>query len=82
MFELLAFRSTHPAHDTNAALSNIRVVCCHVSHEAHQQLRRLSGCGVSESSATSQGLGPARTSVTIEGGASDSGLRCRWPSAT
>jgi integrase len=30
VFELLAFRGAHPAHDTNAALGRpIRVVCCH-----------------------------------------------------
>ena len=33
VFELLAFRTAHPAHDTNAALGRpIRVVCCHASH--------------------------------------------------
>ena len=42
VFELLAFRSAHPAHDTNDALGRpIRVVCCHASHGSTPATSRL-----------------------------------------
>lgn len=50
VFELLAFRGAHPAHDTNAALArSMRVVCCHASHASTPAKSRPSRLGVSGS---------------------------------
>jgi len=49
VFEFLAFRTAHPAHDTNAALGRpIRVICCHASHASTPATSRLERFGVSQ----------------------------------